>query len=389
MDTRYRHRRYAAAIGLILNTSVAVAAQPRPSVLRDWTLAKQPTLSLGGGDSPEKDFLRVSGVFRLSTNRIAVVNAATNEIRFFNSDGKLVRTFGRTGGGPGEFRQIAWAGRAGDTLFVSDHSLRRISTITTDGVPELVRSTGLTAEGGRGNFFAGGRLRDGRWLVRTYTSPGWDGPPGVHRLPASAGLIAAAADGKVSWIAERPGMAVFVYNPTGNIKQASVGLTAFTPSFDAVADGPFVWLADSDSDSLEQLNPSTAERLSVRLPLQPIAPSRALVAAARAREEAMARTDQGREWVKAKFSAKYLPRHLPRFEALVPGPAGELWVQQYAGNHTDSARYLVLDNKLRPVAWVRTPSGFRVHEVGMDYVLGVHQDTDGVESVRMYHLTRR
>ncbi|HJU75882.1 MAG TPA: 6-bladed beta-propeller [Gemmatimonadaceae bacterium] len=382
------HTRATVSGATLLGISVAAAVQQQPS-LREWTLARYPTLSIGGDGSPATEFLRVAGVFRLTANRIAVVNGATNEIRFFDSAGKLVHTFGRTGSGPGEFRQIGWVGRARDTLFVADHSLSRISTIATGGDPELVRSTLLTAQGARGNFFAGGRLRDGRWLVLTYTSPGWDGPPGVHRLPASAGLIAAAADGRVSWLAERPGLAVFVHNPTGNIRQASVGATAFSPNFYAVAEGPFVWLADSDSDSLERVNASTAERRAIRLPLPSVPPSRALVAAARAREEALARSDRAREWVKAKFSATYLPRQVPRFEALLPGPAGELWVQQYSGNRADSTRYLVLDGELRPLAWVRAGAGFRVREVGIDYALGVHEDADGVETVRLYQLTRK
>jgi hypothetical protein len=316
------------------------------------------------------------------------VSGSTNEILLFSFDGRLVRTYGRTGAGPAEFRNVGWVGRSDDTLFVFDFASRRISTIANDSNPHLVRSTLLTAQGGRGLVFVGGRLLNGSWLVLTAATPGWDGPPGVHRLPASAGLVSAAGDGQVTWLAQRPGLAVVVYNPTGNIRQAVVGPIAFSPDFEAAARGHFVWFAESGADSLERFDTRTAERRVIRLPFPPARPAPALVEAARAREENTARDARSREWTKAKYSAKYLPKQLPRFEALLPGPSGELWVQQYSGIRSNSARYLVLDAELRPVAWVRVASGFRAQDVGVDYVLGVHEDDDGVETIQMFRLTR-
>lgn len=350
---------------------------------------KTPMLLLGEDGSRETEFLRIAGAFRLSTNWIAVVNGASNDIRLFDDRGTFVRSFGRSGSGPGEFGRIGWVGKLHDTLFVADHSLQRVSAVALDSTPRLVRSTLLTARGGRGNFSVEGRLRDGRWLVTTYASPGFDGPPGVHRLPASAGIIAATGGAEVSWLEERPGLAVFVHNPTGNVKQASVGLAAFGPYFHAVASGRFVWCAESGSDLLERFDIENGERRSIRLPLPQVRPSRTLVAAARAREEALVRDDRGRAWVAAKFSSKNLIEYLPRFEALIPGPSGELWVQRYSGIHSDSAQYLVVDSALTVVAWVRVAAGFRIHEVGVDYVLGVHKNEDDLETVRMYRLKRK
>lgn len=372
----------------VLVSSRGLAAQPR-AALSEWTVDKTPLLMLEEDGSREKQFLRIAGAVRLSSNLIAVVNGASNDIRLFDDRGTFVRSFGRSGSGPGEFQRIGWVGRLHDTLFVADPSLQRVTAVALERTPRLVRSAQLTARGGRGYFGVEGRVRDGRWLVITSISPGFDGPPNVHRLPMSAGIIAAAGDGDVSWLAERPGLAVFVHNPTGNIKQASVGLAAFTPYLHAVASGRFVWCAESGSDMLERFDVENGERRSIRLPLPKVRPSRAIVAAARAREEALARGDRARSWTAAKFSPKNMLEYLPRFETLIPGPSAELWVQRYSGIHSDSAQYLVVDSALAPVAWVRVAAGFRVHEVGMDYVLGVHKDDDGLETVRMYRLKRK
>jgi hypothetical protein len=387
---RYRSRLLATcAVCTVLCASRELTAQQPRAALTEWTVDKSPMLMLGEDGSRETEFLRIAGVFRLSSNWIAVVNGASNDIRLFDDRGTFVRSFGRRGSGPGEFELIGWVGRLHDTLFVADNSLQRVTAVALENTPRLVRSTRLTARSGRGYFGAQGRMRDGRWLVITSVSPGFTGPPNVHRLPMSAGIVTAAGDGEVSWLAERPGLAVFVHNPTGNVKQASVGPAAFAPYFYAVASGRFVWCGESGSDMLERFDAESGERRSIRLPLPQVRPSRARVAAARARDEALNRDDRGRAHVAAKFSAKNLPEYLPRFEALIPGPSGELWVQRYSGIHSDSAQYVVVDSALTAVAWVRVAAGFRVHEVGVDYVLGVHKDEDGLETVRMYGLKRK
>ena len=110
-----------------------------------------------------------------------------------------------------------------------------------------------------------------------------------------------------------------------------------------------------------------------------------------AREEEMGgrRSPGGNTFADAKFSAKYLPEKLPSFESLVPGPQGELWVQEYRGNRAFPTQYVVIDAAGRPKGRVAVPLGSRVREAGFDYVILVHEDTDGVESVRVHRLDRR
>jgi hypothetical protein len=168
-----------------------------------------------------------------------------------------------------------------------------------------------------------------------------------------------------------------------------VGPIAFTPWFHAVVSGRYLWLGDSGSDSLVRIGPTIAERHHFRLPIPRRAPPPALIAAERAEEGAGARDERSRSWVNAKYSPKYLPQALPYFGALIPGLEGEVWVSEYAGTRSPTTRYLVIGPSGEVRAWVHAQAGFRIKEIGRDYVTGVHYDADGVETVRIYGLTRR
>jgi hypothetical protein len=130
-------------------------------------------------------------------------------------------------------------------------------------------------------------------------------------------------------------------------------------------------------------------RFIVRLPIASRAPDKALVDAARSREMGSNRSPTGSPFTEAKHSAKYLPERLPYFELLVPGPQGEVWIQVYSGNRLSAAQYVVIDSAGRPRGRVSVPAGNRVREAGLEYVILVHQDQDGVESVRVHRLERR
>ncbi len=99
-----------------------VAAQPAI-----WRLSASPALTIDETGGPQGEFLRISGLARLASGGIAVANGATAEIRLFTGTGGYLRTLGRRGGGPGEFRAISWMGVSGDTILVADRTGARIT----------------------------------------------------------------------------------------------------------------------------------------------------------------------------------------------------------------------------------------------------------------------
>ena len=367
---------------------IAFAAQLQGGI-PSWTLSATPTLTIEDDGTPATQFVRIMGVARLSNGHIAVANRGTNDIRIFDARARHVTTFGRTGEGPGEFRRLEMIGRSGDTAWLYDSGLQRITAVLLGAKPELSGTTRVTATGKRESFSITGRLPDGRYVVTTNVSPTFDGPPGVHRLPGSTGIIARTGDGEVAWLGDFRSAAIFVHNPTGDFKNAAVGPIAFPPWLRSATGGGQIWIGDSGGDSLVVVRARDLSRFVVRVPFQTRTPDKALIDAAREQEAAGNRSPESKAFLDAKYGAKYLPQRLPSFESLLPGPQGELWIQEYTGNRALPTQYVVIDATGRPKGRVSVPGGSRVREAGLDYVILVHEDPDGVESVRLHRLDRR
>jgi hypothetical protein len=355
-------------------------------VLREWRLSATPLLAIGGDGVPEAEFFRVQNAWRLTSGAIAVINGGTKEIRVFDARGAYLHSFGREGAGPGEFRGIRWSGYAGDTALVYDASLRRITKILLAGSPRLLGDLPVVSRDER-NFDVVGRVADGRWLVHALAAPDVN-LRGVQRIPGFAGLMSATATGTVDWLAESPDLSVFVYNPATSQKRVTITLTAFPPSFAVTASGPAIWCGDTSADTLAEIDAASGSRQTIRLPDAPARLTRDIVNAARAREIRAARDEASRALTNEKYGGSYLPSHLPAFETLVAGTGGEVWVQRWAAAREVPAQYVVLAVNGTPIARVTTAPGFRVTDIGPDYVVGIHKDADGVETVRAYRLSR-
>ena len=354
-----------------------------------WTLSPAPTLTIQDDGTPATQFESITGVGRLSNGGIAIANrGGTNDIRIFDARGRHVATFGRTGSGPGEFRRLEWIAQSGDTAWLYDSGLQRVTSVLLAGTPRLLGSTPITATGNRERFSVMGRLPDGRFVVTTNVSPTFDGPPGVHRLPGSTGIIARTGDGTVTWLGDFKSAAIFVHNPTGDVKNAGAGPIAFPPWLRSATSGGQVWIGDSAGDSVVVVRARDLSRFTVRLPLPGRAPSRELINAARDRELRGKAAPVG-SFSEAKWSPRYLPDRLPYFEGLTPGPLGEVWVSAYAGDRAIPTYYIVIDSTGRPTGRVNVPGGSRIRVAARDYVILAHEDADGVETLRVHGLVRR
>src|SRR5262249_52751757 len=106
-------------------------------------------------------------VVLLGDGRIVV--SARNELRWFDGDGRWIRTIGRDGSGPGEFRGIYFLAAQGDSIATYDLGLRRFSVFDTAG--RYARGTVLSDPDQIGESTVAGWLRDGRLLLETYPAP--------------------------------------------------------------------------------------------------------------------------------------------------------------------------------------------------------------------------
>lgn len=64
---------------------------------------------------------------------LAVLQPQDQAVRLFSQEGQLIASVGKNGAGPGEFRRMVRGGWIGDTLWVSDTQLNRVTMLGPDG----------------------------------------------------------------------------------------------------------------------------------------------------------------------------------------------------------------------------------------------------------------
>lgn len=94
-----------------------------------WTVAGNPGLSIGRVDGDEAYLLHNAvSALRLENGTIAVLNAGTQQLKYYDAAGNHIRTVGGKGDGPGEFR---WPAKlyliAPDTIAVFDRATEMMS----------------------------------------------------------------------------------------------------------------------------------------------------------------------------------------------------------------------------------------------------------------------
>jgi hypothetical protein len=83
-------------------------------------------------DATAEDFPRVSAVVVGPREQIVVLVPNEMEFRVYDRTGKKIGKFGRTGSGPGEFRGVGAIGYVGDTIWIHDYTLQRVSWFGPD-----------------------------------------------------------------------------------------------------------------------------------------------------------------------------------------------------------------------------------------------------------------
>jgi hypothetical protein len=125
----------------------------------------------------------------------------------------------------------------------------------------------------------------------------------------------------------------------------------------------------------------------IPLPLEPLPLTDERIARLRRRALENNPSERARPYLRRCIHAGRDGGTLPAFGDVVPAPDRSLWVQQGPADPDEPATWLVLDPDGKPRATLRRAGGFRITEVGASYVLGVHTDDRGVETVRLYQLS--
>jgi hypothetical protein len=345
-----------------------------------WDVREQVAIGVESGER-EYEFGRIIGAVKLADGRIAVADNQNVEVRLFTAAGWFERSFGRRGGGPGEFDALTrLTVVAGDTLVAGSNS--RLARYTAQG-SYVDESRYVWRDFSRHPYFFeyARHVGDSVFaLTLLQTSAGQPETMPLHR-PGIMHLIA-RPEGLIDSLGVFPGLEQLQ-------DREGSGVPLFSPyTWQAVARG-YIVVGDMAADSVLLYDARQRTRTWIKLPLQttPIPPE-ALAKEARAQCQ-WASSGEAREQCDARLRRLPEPTTFPVFQRLAVDSMGTVWVATYSHASADSTEWLVLNGAGKLLGAAILPSTIRPAQIGSTYLLGIARDSLGVERVLEFSLTRR
>lgn len=380
----------------VLTVGWLVAAKAQQPAGR-WTL--QPEVRIGGASG--EGAYELSNVLRIAIGprgMIAVLEVPGTSIRLFDAEGKYVRTVGRDGAGPGEFRRVGGLGFLGDTLYTLDSGLRRTSLFRLDGMlTQSVQweSTGRALGADRGSFIAAptALTPDGQALGNAVTSADAAASGRVSRLPVLRVSRTGAVTDTLAWY------------PTRNTHLALRSSNADLYSIQPFGDAPLTVLAGETARVYVVVrDAATSEReatfrvvaLSARgdtlwshaYPYRPIPlPGSVVDSTVTAMAAQFARPGGAPSFSAEQIrGALYVPSFFPPISSAITASDGTLWLQrERVGRSTE---WSVIAPSGEPAGTLRLPRSTRIMAATHEVVWGTEVDDADVPTVVRWRITR-
>lgn len=352
------------------------------------SLAATPTVSIGEEDGGEEYLLAsVSGARRLSDGSIVLANARSWQLRWYDANGQYIRSAGRQGEGPGEFRQPYTLFRLdGDTLLAGDIRPLRFLRFTPDGQwvrtvdvqPMMINSPNFLAVLGDGRMLFGlrnlperivaGQMQD-LWITVTAHRP--DGAmvdTVVERLPYSrSGVLVEGSNYTVgplfdSYSHVNAADDVIVIGHGAERELRIHGTGAGYPLTRLIRwTGPNREVQQSDVD---------AEHARIRKQYEKYPPGMS-------------------QFMESDLHPnRPIAKVFPAMNGIRMGTDGRVWIREYFQPGDSTRSWLAFDKDGRFDCRLTTPNFGQYHEFGPDYVLVTHMDSLDVERVKLFELRR-
>jgi hypothetical protein len=312
----------------------------------------------------EEVFLYASGATRLSNGVIVVADPGGPAVRYFDPSGRLLRSVGRRGEGPGEFSVPGWLGQCGaDSVFVWDYMQQRMTVLDSAG--RIAREYRVLRD--PAFFYCS---RDGLFAI--HLSPREPVSPNEKVPHQTAPLWLADARGNYTrLLGELP---IGENRPLGKSTRIAVGRDQL---YVGTADSAFVEVYTLDGKHAGALPVGVAPRRPTERDYE-----RAIDA-----QVAMLGDRETREIARRYLQAIPMPPYLPPYTNLLADPGGTLWVVTSApGDPVTELRAIGLDGRTLEV--LRLPVELTVFEVGHDHLLGMYEDEAGEPHLALYRLQR-
>lgn len=341
-----------------------------------WTVDPTPTLDLTTtGNGPTHEFYRVRHATRLRDGSLAVANHGTAEMRLFSPTGRHLRSYGRDGEGPGEFRRLTSVHQIhGDSLLAFDYWLGRLTVFDLESGGS--RTFGGYDSNTRLNAIA--PLSDGRiagmgHVLEQLVSYG------VYRMPHAITTFDLTGD-NVDSLAVIPGFEGFQFE-TGDTRPL------FNKNGYMAVHGDRIYLGYGDSLQIAVHRSDGALEMVMRVPGYDLRLSGAQLSAER--QVATPGADMP-AYLNAVFASMPDPETRPAYAALLVDANGFVWAPEYHGRieRDRPTECNIFDPDGEWLGSVRLPARFTPYEVGEDYMLGILVDDLDAERVQVLRLDR-
>lgn len=365
-----------------------------------WRLEEDLRIGVDAGPT-ELQFGNILGLDADPSGRIYVLDGQAREVRVFGSDGSLVTTFGRGGGGPGEFSQMLGQ-QMPPLLFVMeegsvvipDMGNARIAHFGPDG--EVLGSHPITLEEGIPMTWTRSRARALYWQVRRMGMPG---QPAQETMPADRVVRMGALGGDEEVVLEMPAGGSF---GTGAGGAPEIRIFAPEPVWTVLEGGRLV-TGSNDRYSLELRDADGEVETVVRRDVRRREVSARNESSFRDLfREAWAEAGIPPEMIGQLMTAVIFEAYWPALARLLGGPDGTLWVQRVDAESVledltaedlqagrfGSPRWDVFDVEGTYLGAVEMPGGITPMGFVGDHLYGVHRDELEVQRVVRLRLHR-
>lgn len=344
--------------------------------MRRLVLAAKPRFNIGSAVGADPSLLDgVTGVVRTASRSVAIGDGGNNRVSFFDDQGRFVRSVGRAGDGPGEFRQQRWMGQCADgTIAVQDGAHGNLTMLTPSG--EFRRTVPLPPDA---NFDQVLWCSAAGTLFVLVNQPRDDVARGSE--PAVPTVLIRVAANRTDTIS-RPGARDFYIGrgvsagtnmPLGHDVLAAAGRTRI-----------FVC---TNHEGMCTVLDTTGVTVGTFVLDYPVRPVDAAGWQAALRDHYLLEPSRRVRKTGDKLLAEIKPRTtFPRIDQVFADRTDRLWVRTLDNFGTPWATWVILSPDGKAVAMVAMPRRLTPRDAGPDYLVGSSRDGDDVEHVAYYPL---
>lgn len=308
-----------------------------------------------------------------------VIAEERGRVLFLDAAGRALGRAGGQGEGPGEFRLLAAAAAAGDSIWAYDYSLRRVTWLGPDG--RLLRVTPLRTE--RAALLPVGRLGDGFVMAPSYDAGSGALEPGLRR--DTVPYLRFDDGGAVVGTLERLPAREYVVGEEGG--RTTMATPPFARSASHATTSDALIHGDRERWELRVVGPDGQTRAVYRRPGVELGIRDSDVAAEIERRIARHPASE-QPGLRAFLEGLERPPTRPAHGPILVDADGFIWVAAYAPAGAAPESWDVLRPDGAWLGEVRLPERFRPTWIGGDRIVGVGLDDWDVERVLMIRLRR-